>query len=69
MKGVLSANLLILVVKLQFSSVQFFFAKVNYNARIHIRIVSWQGSPEETRRLMKPGLSSCDLQLPSTRLK
>ena len=31
-------------------------AKVNYNARIHMRIVSWHGSPEETRRLMKPGL-------------
>ena len=24
----------------------------------NIVIVSWQGSPEETRRLMKPGLSS-----------
>ena len=69
MTGVLNANLLILVVKLEFSSVQFHLAKVNYNARIHIRIVSWQGSPEETRRLMKPGLSSCVLQLPSTRLK
>ena len=31
-------------------------AKVNYNARIHMRIVSWHGSPEETKRLMKPGL-------------
>ena len=31
-------------------------AKVNYNARIHMRIVSWHGSPEETRRLIKPGL-------------
>ena len=31
-------------------------AIVNYNARIHMRIVSWHGSPEETRRLMKPGL-------------
>ena len=41
-----------------FSSVQFYLAKVNYNAKIHIRIVSWQGSPEETRRLIKPGLSS-----------
>ena len=42
----------------QFSSVQFYLAKVNYSARIHIRIVSWQGSPEETKRLMKPGLPS-----------
>ena len=25
---------------------------------MHIRIVSWQGSPEETRRLIKPGLPS-----------
>ena len=45
-------------VLLQFSSVQFYLAKVNYNARIHIRMLSWQGSPEETRRLMKPGLPS-----------
>ena len=35
---------------MQLSSVQFYLAK--------IRIVSWQGSPEETRRLMKPGLPS-----------
>ena len=42
----------------QFSSDQFYLAKINYNTRIHIRIVSWQGSPEETRRLMKPGLPS-----------
>ena len=41
-----------------FSSVQFYLAKVNYNAKIHIRIVSWQGSPEETRRPKKPGLRS-----------
>ena len=41
-----------------FSSVQFYLAKVNYNAKIHIRIVSWQESPEETRRLIKPGLPS-----------
>ena len=25
---------------------------------MHIRIVSWQGSPEETRRPMKPALPS-----------
>ena len=36
---------------LQFSSVQFYLAKINYNTRIHVRIVSWQGSPEETRGL------------------
>ena len=42
----------------QFSSVHFYLAKINYNTRIHIRIVSWQGSPEETRRLMKAGLPS-----------
>ena len=41
-----------------FSSVQFYLAKVNYNAKIHIRIVSWQGSPEEIRRLTKSGLPS-----------
>ena len=41
-----------------FSSVQFYLAKVNYNAKIHIRIVTWQGSPEETRRPMKPALPS-----------
>ena len=46
-----------------FSSVQFTFtsvylAKINYNTRIHIRILSWQGSPEEIRRLMKPELPS-----------
>ena len=47
------------MVQLQFSSVQFYLDKVNINnARIHIRIVSWQGIPEETRRLMKPGLPS-----------
>ena len=51
-----------------FISVQFYLAKVNYNARIHIRIVSWQGSPEETRRLMKPGLpggKNCTLESPT----
>ena len=42
----------------QFSSVQFYLAKINDNTRIHVRIVRWQGSPEETRRLMKPGLPS-----------
>ena len=41
-----------------FSSVQFYLAKINYNTRIQIKIVSWQGSPEETRRLMNPGLPS-----------
>ena len=47
------------MVQLQFSSVQFYLDKVNINnARIHIIIVSWQGIPEETRRLMKPGLPS-----------
>ena len=40
----------------QFSSV--LISQSNYNARIHITIVSWQGSPEETRRLVKPGLPS-----------
>ena len=30
---------------------QFYLAKINYNTRIHLRIVSWQGSPEETRGL------------------
>ena len=33
-------------VLLQFSSVQFYLAKVNYNERMHIRIVRWQESPE-----------------------
>ena len=45
----------------EFSSVQFssvYLAKINYRTRIHIRIESWQGSPEETRRLIKPGLPS-----------
>jgi len=42
------------IISVQFN--QFYLAKINYNTRIHIRIVSWQGSPEETRRLMKPGL-------------
>ena len=47
------------MVQLQFSSVQFYLDKVNINnARIHIRIVSWQGIPEETRRLVKPGFPS-----------
>ena len=40
----------------QFSSV--YLAKINYDTRIHIRIVSWQGSPEKSRRLMNPGLPS-----------
>ena len=35
----------------QFSSVHFYLAKIQYNARIHIGIVRLQGSPEETRRL------------------
>ena len=43
-------------VDVQFSSV--LLAKVDYNARIHLRILSCQGSPEETRRPMKPGLLS-----------
>ena len=42
----------------QFSSVLFRQGNYTNNARIHIRIVSWQGIPEETRRLMKPGLPS-----------
>ena len=43
----------------QFSPVEFYLDKVNINnARIDIRIVSWQGIPEETRRLIKPGLPS-----------
>ena len=42
----------------QFSSVHFYLAKIQYNTRIHIGIVRLQGSPEETRRLMKPGLPS-----------
>ena len=40
----------------QFSSVHFYLAKIQYNTRIHKGIVRLQGSPEETRRLMKPGL-------------
>ena len=40
----------------QFSSV--LFSQNKLNTRIHIRIVSWQGSPEETRRLMKPRFPS-----------
>ena len=31
---------------------------MHYDTRIHIKILSWQGSPEETKRLMKPGLPS-----------
>ena len=42
----------------RFSSIHFYLAKVYCNTSIHIRIVSWQGSPEETRRPMKPGLPS-----------
>ena len=42
----------------QFSSVHFYLAKIQYNTRIHIGVVGWQGSQEETRRLMKPGLPS-----------
>ena len=40
----------------QFSS--FYLTKIQYNTRIHIGTVSLQGSPEETRRLLKPGLPS-----------
>ena len=36
----------------------FLLAKIWYKTRVHIGIVSWRGSPEETRRLMKPGLPS-----------
>ena len=42
----------------QFSSVHFYLGKIYCNTRIHIGIVRVQGSPEETRRLMKPGLPS-----------
>ena len=35
----------------QFSSVHFYLAKIQYNTRIHVGIVRLQGSPEETRRL------------------
>ena len=35
----------------QFSSVHFYLAKIQYNKRIHIGIVRLKGSPEETRRL------------------
>ena len=35
----------------QFSTVHFYLAKIQYNTRIYIGIVGLQGSPEETRRL------------------
>ena len=35
----------------QFSSVHFYLAKIQYNTKIHTGIVRLQGSPEETRRL------------------
>ena len=53
----LIANLLILVVKLQFSSVQFYLAKVNYNARIHKRILSWQGTQKKPDEKAYEGLA------------
>ena len=43
---------------IRYSLVHFSLAKILYNTGIHIRTVSWQGSPEETRRLMKSGLPS-----------
>ena len=47
------------MVQLQFSSVQFYLDKVNNNAiKNTLRIVSWQGNPEETRRLMRTDLPS-----------
>ena len=38
-------------VHVQFSTVHFYLAKIQYNTTIHIGIVRLQGSPEETRRL------------------
>ena len=43
---------------MQFSSVHFYLVKIWDNTGIPIGIASWQGSPEETRRLIKPGLPS-----------
>ena len=43
---------------MQFSSVHFYFVKIWGNTGIPIGIASWQGSPEETRRLIRPGLPS-----------
>ena len=43
---------------IRYSLVHFSLAKILYNRGIHIRTVSWQGSPEETRRLTKSGLPS-----------
>ena len=39
----------------QFSSVQFYLAEINYNTYMNCKLA---GSPEETRRLMEPGLPS-----------
>ena len=43
----------------QFSSVHFYLAKIQYNTRIHIGIVRLQGSPEETRRLYETWAPQC----------
>ena len=36
---------------------------------MHIGLVSWQGSPEETRRLMKPGLPGLKLRNKSIEIR